>query len=94
VLTIHETEIQYMFSKVPRHLIRPYLGDDLADVMEASNNWKVEERLGETTTQCITALIPEGPNEDMSFTIWAGQRRGGSMMEKLKMETLDMEKMR
>lgn len=78
-------QIQYMFSKGPTSHI-PLLGNLLSDAVQASNQWKMEQRLGESTTECLTTLIPEGQGEDISITLWVGQIAGFRMLDLFKLQ--------
>lgn len=75
LLTISTIEIQYMFSKAPISQI-PLLGPALSDAVQTSGHWKMERRLGEITTDCLTTMIPEDRNQDISITLWVGPERG------------------
>ncbi|KAM5437703.1 hypothetical protein MferCBS31731_005462 [Microsporum ferrugineum] len=78
-------EIQYMFSKSPTDLA-PLLGNLLSDAMRASNQWASERKTGESTTECLTVLIPEGEEEDISITLWAGRRQAARVIEVFRMQ--------
>ncbi|EEQ85994.1 uncharacterized protein BDCG_09263 [Blastomyces dermatitidis ER-3] len=82
--TQNTREIQYMFSKSPANLA-PLLGDLLSDAMRASNQWASEQRAGESTTECLTVLIPEEVEEDISITLWAGRRQADRIIEIFRM---------
>nr|KMM69765.1 hypothetical protein CPAG_06079 [Coccidioides posadasii RMSCC 3488] len=81
----NKREIQYMFSKSPADLAA-LLGDLLSDAMRASNQWASERRTGESTTECLTVLIPEGVEEDISITLWAGRRQAARIIELFRMQ--------
>ncbi|PVH67564.1 hypothetical protein DL98DRAFT_523273 [Cadophora sp. DSE1049] len=74
-----------MFSKGPTSHI-PLLGSLLSDAIQASNQWKMEQRLGESTTDCLTTLIPEGQGEDISITLWVGRIEGLRMLDLFKQQ--------
>ncbi|OJD15994.1 hypothetical protein ACJ73_08922 [Blastomyces percursus] len=78
-------EIQYMFSKFPTELVS-LLGDLLSSAMHASKQWAEERKAGESTTECLTVLIPEGEEEDISITLWAGRRQALRIIEIFRMQ--------
>ena len=84
LLIIHTVEIQYMFSKAPTSQIS-LLGDLLSNAVQTSKQWEIEKRQGETTTECLTTLIPKGENEDISITLWVGRREGLQVLELFKL---------
>lgn len=71
-------EIQYMYSKAPVDQIL-LLGDLLSKAVRSSRQWKIERRLGESTTDCLTTIIPEDTAQDISVTLWVGQEAGLQM---------------
>ncbi|KAF2448820.1 hypothetical protein P171DRAFT_353705 [Karstenula rhodostoma CBS 690.94] len=78
-------QIQYMFSKGPRHLITD-LESPLYDAIRTSNQWELEERLGEETTECMSTLVPRDENEDISITLWVGRREGLRQINKFNQQ--------
>jgi hypothetical protein len=72
-----------MFSKAPIDHI-PFLGSPLYQAIQSSNQWQIESSRGEPTTECLTALIPEGQN-DISITLWVGRRAGLQMLDMFKL---------
>jgi len=74
-----------MFSKAPASHI-PLLGDLLSNAVQASNQWEMEKRLKEPTTECLTALVPEGGNKDISITLWTGRREGFQLIDQFNMQ--------
>jgi len=52
------------------------LGELLFEAVSSSRQWKLERRLGESTTDCLTTLMPEDPAQDISITLWVGQEAG------------------
>lgn len=69
------SEIQYMFSKAPNSQI-PFLGNLLSDAVQTSHHWEMERTLEEDTTDCLTTMIPEDRNQDISLTLWVGLEAG------------------
>lgn len=69
------TEIQYMYSNAPTGHIQK-LGDLLANAVRSSRQWKIERSLGETTTNCLTIMVPQNPTQDISITLWVGPETG------------------
>ena len=60
-------------------------GTLFSKAIAASNQWEMERSLGESTTGCITVLIPEGQNEDISLTLWVGRERGFEIVDAFKL---------
>ncbi|KAL4755869.1 uncharacterized protein BDW70DRAFT_33765 [Aspergillus foveolatus] len=77
-------EIQFIYSNAPVHLI-PDLGDLLAEAVKSSHQWKVERALGETTTDCLTAIIPKDATRDISITLWVGAEAGHQLNNKFNL---------
>lgn len=69
------TDIQYMYSKAPTERVA-LLGDLLSEAVQSSRQWQMERSLEETTTDCITTLVPKNPSQDISITLWVGQEAG------------------
>jgi hypothetical protein len=69
-----------MYSKGPAEGIN-LSGHLFSKAISASNQWKLERSLGESTTECVTVLIPEGQAEDMSVTLWVGRWEGYRMLD-------------
>jgi hypothetical protein len=78
-------EIQYMFSNAPTAQI-PLLGELLSDAVQTSQQWKAERKRSESTTECLTTLIPKGQNEDISITLWVGQVVGLELLNDFKLQ--------
>lgn len=74
-----------MFSKAPTSQIA-LLGSLLSNAVQASKQWEIERKQEEPTTECLTTLIPEGKNEDISITLWVGRREGLQVLELLKLQ--------
>ncbi|KUL81318.1 hypothetical protein ZTR_09580 [Talaromyces verruculosus] len=72
-------QIQYMYSKTPLAKI-PRFYELLPEAMESSSQWEMERRLSESTTDCITTMVPTDPQLDMSITMWVGQEAGVRMI--------------
>ncbi|OCK99258.1 uncharacterized protein K441DRAFT_652650 [Cenococcum geophilum 1.58] len=77
-------QIQYMFSKAPASHI-PLLGNLLSNAVQTSKQWEIERRLGELITECLTTLIPEGENKDISITLWVSQREAAQVIDVFKL---------
>lgn len=69
-----------MFSKAQIRQI-PLLGDLLSNAAQASLHWEMERTLGEETTDCLTTMIPQGENQDISITLWIGREVGLQMVD-------------
>lgn len=67
-----------MYSNAPTSNIQK-LGDLLADAVRTSRQWEIERSLGETTTNCLTIMVPENPAQDISITLWVGPEAGLNM---------------
>ncbi|QKX57717.1 uncharacterized protein TRUGW13939_04836 [Talaromyces rugulosus] len=78
-------QIQFMYSKSPADHI-PYLRDLIIDAVQTSRQWKTEREAGELTTDCLTTMIPEDVNEDISITLWVGQSAGLALLDVLKLQ--------
>jgi len=74
-LTTYAIEIQFMFSKAPTSQLS-LLSDLLPDAIQNSHQWKKERELGEPTTDCLTTMIPEDPDQDISISLWVGRKEG------------------
>lgn len=74
-----------MYSKSPADHI-PYLIDFIIDAIQSSRQWKTERDAGELTTDCLTTMIPEDVNADISITLWVGQRAGLELLDVLKLQ--------
>lgn len=85
MLTIYTVEIQYAFTNAPTNHI-PLLGDFLSKAVQTSNQWEKERRLGLPTTECLTTLIPEGENMDISITLWVGRREAVLIHDLFKLQ--------
>lgn len=75
LLIISTSVIQYMFSKAPTDQI-PLLGNLVSDAVQTSHHWEMERTLGEETTDCLTTMIPQDQNQDISITLWVGREAG------------------
>jgi hypothetical protein len=64
----------------------PLLGDLLSNAVQTSIQWEMEKKLGEPTTECLTTLIPEGGNKDVSITLWVGSKEGFRLIDKFNLE--------
>lgn len=64
-----------MFSRAPINEI-PRLGDLLTKAVQSSHHWELERTRGEPTTDCLTTMIPEDKNQDVSITLWVGPDAG------------------
>lgn len=64
-----------MYSNAPIVHIHK-LGDLLANAVSTSRQWKIERSLEETTTNCLTIMVPENPAQDISITLWVGAEAG------------------
>jgi hypothetical protein len=72
-----------MFSKAPIDQIH-LLGSPFCQAIQSSNQWQIESSRGETTTDCLAALIPEGQN-DISINLIVGRRAGLEMLDLFKL---------
>jgi len=72
-----------MFSKAPNNQIA-FLGNLLSDAVQTSHHWEMERTLGEDTTDCLTTMIPENRNQDISLTLWVGLEAGLRLNDILK----------
>lgn len=68
-----------MFSKAPVSLI-PLLSDLIPSAVQSSRQWKEEREAGEPTTDCLTTMIPENENEDISITLWLDRMQDWSCL--------------
>ncbi|PYH96030.1 hypothetical protein BO71DRAFT_190269 [Aspergillus ellipticus CBS 707.79] len=78
-------QIQYMFSKSPANNIG-VLGALLANAIRTSNQWKMEKAMNDHTTECLNMLIPKGRHEDVSITLWVGQKEGLQLLETFQLQ--------
>lgn len=60
------TEIEYRYSEAPVTSLS-ILGEDLADAVKSSSQWKWEREVSESrVTDCVTALLPKDRNLDIA----------------------------
>jgi hypothetical protein len=85
LLKVSTIEIQFMFSKAPTSQI-PLLSHLLPGAIQNSQQWRKEREMGETTTDCLTAMIPEDPDQDISISLWVGRREGLQMNEMIMLQ--------
>lgn len=78
-------EIEYMYSKCSTEKIN-LIGELFSTAISASKQWKLEKCLGESTTECLTVLVPEGESEDISITLWVGRREGFRISDTLMLK--------
>lgn len=64
-----------MFSKAPTKQI-PLLGNLVPDAVQTSHHWEMERTLEEETTDCLTTIVPQDQNQDISITLWVGREAG------------------
>lgn len=81
---ISTAEIDYKCSEAPIILV-PLLGDPLFNAVSASNQWKWERRVGGLTTDCMNAMVPEDPSQDISITLSVGHKKGLELIRKFKL---------
>lgn len=74
-----------MFSRSPADNIG-LLGTLLAHAVRTSNQWKMEKTLNDSTTECFSILIPKGKHEDVSITLWVGQKEGLQLLETFQLQ--------
>ena len=74
-----------MFSKAPVNRVH-LLGNLLLDAMQNSRQWKNERVRGEPTTECLTTMFPEDPDQDISITLWVGRMEGLQMNEMIMLQ--------
>jgi hypothetical protein len=74
-----------MFSKAPIDRV-PRLSKILFLAIQSSRHWKAEREAGELATNCLTTMIPEDQNEDISITLWVGQRAGLQIRDLLELQ--------
>ena len=79
-----DSEIQYMFSKAQTCNINQ-LGYMLSHAVKTSNLWKKESERNEPASDCVTTIIPEGENEDVSINLWVGRADGLALLSALSM---------
>lgn len=58
----------------------------LSHAVKQSNLWKGERLRNETATDCLTTIIPEGENEDITINLWVGRDDGLALLSALRME--------
>lgn len=68
-----------MYSKTPVAKL-PLFYELLPEAMKSSRQWEMERQLSETTTDCITTMVPTDPLLDISITMWLGQEAGVRMI--------------
>uniref|UniRef100_A0A093UXX3 Uncharacterized protein n=1 Tax=Talaromyces marneffei PM1 TaxID=1077442 RepID=A0A093UXX3_TALMA len=78
-------EIQYMFSRAPVHRI-PLIKDHIPNAMQTSQLWRTERVGLEPTTNCLTMMIPQDENADISITMWVGQQAGMELLKVLELQ--------
>ncbi|ELR10097.1 hypothetical protein VC83_07571 [Pseudogymnoascus destructans] len=81
---ISTTEIDYTVSGAIISLM-PLLGDPLYDAVSASKQWKWERSVGGLTTDCLNAIVPEDPSQDISITLSVGHKMGLDLIRKFKL---------
>jgi hypothetical protein len=64
-----------MYSNAPVGQI-PHLNDLLSDAICSSRQWQMERNLGMSTTDCLTAIIPPEPDQDISISLTVGYDAG------------------
>ena len=64
--------------------IIPQLGELMQNAIRNSQQWQMERVAGETTTDCVTTIIPEDKNADISITLLVGRRAGMQSLKVLK----------
>ena len=74
-----------MFSNAPIDRIH-LLVNILLDAMQNSRQWKIERERGEPTTECLTTMFPEDPDQDISITLWVGRKEGLNMNELIMLQ--------
>lgn len=70
---IPNVEIQYMYSKALTTKIL-LLGNLVSNVVRTSHHWKMERRLGEPAAVCLTTMIPEDENQNISVALLGDQQ--------------------
>lgn len=81
-----------MFSRAPISQT-PLLGDLLSKAVHSSHHWAMERSRGEPTTDCLTTMIPEDRDQDVSTTLWVGPKAGlllNDMFVHLSLSSLDL----
>lgn len=74
-----------MFSNAPIERV-PLLSNLVLNAIQSSRHWEDEREIGEPTTNCVTTMIPENESEDISITLWVGQRAGLQLLEVMKLQ--------
>lgn len=78
-------EIQYMFSRAPVRRI-PLIKEHISNAIQTSRLWRTERVALEPTTECLTTMIPEDENADISITMWVGQEAGIELLKVLELQ--------
>lgn len=86
-LTIHTSEIQYMFSNGSPKMI-PRLGGILCDAVRTSRQWNMERTLGDETTGCLTIMIPKNPTQDHSVTLWIDPEKASRIIRDFQLKLI------
>lgn len=74
-----------MFSKAPVNSV-PLLRDHILPAVQSSRQWKEERQQEAQVTHCLTTMIPESEADDISITMWVGQKEGLELLNILKMK--------
>lgn len=57
------------------------LGNHLFNAVQTSNQWRMERKLDQPTTLCITMMVPNDDNADISITLCIGQETAVPLIE-------------
>jgi lipid A disaccharide synthetase len=77
-------DVQYQVSRVGvQHLHA--LGSPLLHAMQASRQWKEEQRGSSRVTDCLIAFVPRSDTGDISFRLTVSRTKGLDMIRKLEM---------
>lgn len=80
-------EIEYKCSQIAISRMS-VLGDLLFDAVQASVQWKREQKSGRATTDCLVALIPRSQNVDICIRVSVGHQKGLELINQLQLEPI------
>ncbi|EFY87395.1 hypothetical protein MAC_06503 [Metarhizium acridum CQMa 102] len=84
--SVVERQIEYKYSEASIDVIS-MLGPDLANAVQASNQYKWERQTGGSTTDCIQGLTPRNRG-DITLQLLLGFDEGTEVMEELEMQVV------
>jgi hypothetical protein len=74
------TEMKDMYTNAPASNITK-MPEPFRTAIENSRQWKWERNQGLTTTGCWPSLFPKDQKQDVSFTIWCGNKDGNRLTD-------------